>query len=133
MNLLPIGRAPACFRFLVRIPGQLSVLTVFSVAMPLCGGPKSVAFSQSSQSIEAHDFVEVVAQVTGPYVKNPFLDASLTGSFAKSGQNVPVQVTGFCDSADGNLLQIRFMPVPQWTSPQTPGWLDWALLLKKSR
>lgn len=111
MNLSPIGGAPACFRFLARITGQLSVVTVFAVAMPLCGAPKSVAFSQSAQSIEAYDFIEVVAQVTGPDVKNPFLDASFTGSFVKAGQNTPVQVTGFCDSADGNLLRIRFMPV----------------------
>src|SRR5262249_39079271 len=37
-------------------------------------------------------------------------DATLTGSFSKTDAAQPAQVTGFCDSADGSIFRIRFMP-----------------------
>jgi hypothetical protein len=31
----------------------------------------------------------------------------------------------------GESIPLPSVTGPKWTSPQTPGWLDWALLLKK--
>jgi hypothetical protein len=72
--------------------------------------PGDVGFSQSAPSVEAYDFVEVAANVTAPDVRNPFTDATLTGSFGKAGGSSRVAVEGFCDSSDGKVFRIRFMP-----------------------
>jgi hypothetical protein len=79
---------------------------------PLFAAPKHISFSQSGESIEAYDFIEITAQVESPDAPNPFLDVSLTGVFEKGGAALRAEVQGFCDSADGTLFRIRFMP---WT------------------
>jgi hypothetical protein len=84
----------------------LSILLCFSVY----GAPKEVSFSQSSDSIEAHDFVEVVARIQQPDAANPFVDATFSGSFGQNEAAGRIQVEGFCDSADGSVFRIRFMP-----------------------
>jgi hypothetical protein len=70
----------------------------------------TISFSRSAQSVETYDYVEVVANVEKPDARNPFLDASLTGSFAKADGSDRRTVEGFCDSADGRVFRIRFMP-----------------------
>ena len=75
----------------------------------LKAAPKDVSFSQPQGSVEAYDFVEVTVNVSGPDAANPFLDAALTGSFTKSGGS-RTEVEGFCDSQDGSVFRIRFMP-----------------------
>ena len=40
----------------------------------------------------------------------PFTDAKLLGSFGKTGGAARTAVEGFCDSVDGSLFRIRFMP-----------------------
>src|SRR5690242_16019019 len=87
--------------------------TVFLAAalLPaLLGTPRDVAFSQPDTSVEAYDFVEVTASVAGPDAHNPFTDAALHGSFAKTGSAERTKVEGFCDSPDGSVFRIRFMP-----------------------
>ncbi len=59
--------------------------------------------------MEAYDFVEVTVNVSGPDAANPFLDATLNGAFTKSGGS-RTEVEGFCDSQDGSVFRIRFMP-----------------------
>jgi hypothetical protein len=76
----------------------------------LHGAPRDVSFSQPAESIEGYDFLEVTATVTAPDARNPFMDAMLTGSFAKTGGGGRTDVEGFCDSADGSTFRIRFMP-----------------------
>jgi Protein of unknown function (DUF4038)/Domain of unknown function (DUF5060) len=85
-------------------------LLVFLLAPTLLGAPKRVSFSQPVGSVEAYDFVEVIAKVESPDASNPFNDATLGGSFGKSGGTDRTTVEGFCDSADGSLFRIRFMP-----------------------
>jgi hypothetical protein len=68
-----------------------------------------VALEQSSGSCEVYDFIEVALRVAGPDVENPFTDATVTGAFGPEGAD-PVAVDGFCDSMDGTLYRIRFMP-----------------------
>jgi hypothetical protein len=80
-----------------------------ALAPVLPGAPKAVSFSQPD-SVEAYDFVEVAVNVAGPDAPNPFTDATLRGSFGKSGAAQRLEVEGFCDSADGSVFRIRFMP-----------------------
>ena len=73
--------------------------------------PSTVAFAPSALSVEAYDFLEVVIQVTAPDASNPFTDVSVNGSFSEaSGTKKPLAVDGFCDSPNGSLYKIRFVP-----------------------
>jgi len=69
-----------------------------------------VTFSQSAQSVPAYEFVEVSLRISVPAAGNPFTEAAVTGSFGLAGGSERVKVDGFCDSADGTLFRIRFMP-----------------------
>lgn len=87
-----------------------SILGVcFFLSFRLHGAPREIGFAQSAASIEAYDFVEVTASVFDADVRNPFTEATLRGAFAKRGE-AGVSVDGFCDSADGKVFRIRFMP-----------------------
>lgn len=91
-------------------PTLTSTLALAFALAPWFAGAKSVSFSQSEGAVEVYDFVEVTAQVDDAAAGNPFLDASLRGSFAKTDGTARTEVEGFCDSADGRLFRIRFMP-----------------------
>jgi hypothetical protein len=69
-----------------------------------------VGFSQSARLVEVYDFVEVTVRVSAPDAGNPFTEASVTGSFGPAGSAERLRVEGFCDSADGSVFRIRFMP-----------------------
>jgi hypothetical protein len=86
------------------------VCFLLALAPVLPGAPSDVSFSQAAQSVEAYDFVEVAVNVAGPDARNPFTDATLLGSFRKSGATQRTEVEGFCDSPDGGVFRIRFMP-----------------------
>jgi hypothetical protein len=75
----------------------------------LQAAPKDVSFSQPAGSVEAYDFLEVTASIEGADAANPFLEATMRGSFAKSGA-ARTEVEGFCDFPDGAVFRIRFMP-----------------------
>ncbi len=72
--------------------------------------PAEVNFAQSAPSVEAFDYIEVTVNVSKPDARNPFTDASVEGQFwaAPGGEKKSVQ--GFCDSKDGSIFRIRFMP-----------------------
>ena len=74
--------------------------------------PGAVAFSQSTNELEAYDYVEITAQVSGHHSANPFTGASLEGVFEGSGGQ-RWNVEGFCDSDDGSVYRVRFMPSAQ--------------------
>jgi len=93
----------------------LGACAVLCLALAAVAQP-DVSFSQSATTVEAYDFVEVTAEVTDAPA-NPFLEASLSGSFGLAGQD-PIAADGFCDAQDGRQYRIRFMPT-------TPG--DYAL------
>jgi Domain of unknown function (DUF5060) len=73
--------------------------------------PPAVDFSQSTRSLEAFDFVEVTAQVFAPHPSNPFTDGSIRGTFKTAAGNKQWNVEGFCDSEDGSVYRLRFMPL----------------------
>lgn len=68
-----------------------------------------LAFSQPAGPVEVFDFVEIELRVAGELPANPFTGAALSGEFQLPGAQ-RVRVEGFCDSSDGALHRIRFMP-----------------------
>ncbi len=75
-----------------------------------CADAPGVSFTQSANSVEAYDYVEVAATVSRPGMANPFTDASLTGWFEGVDGSQRWNVEGFADSEDGSAYRIRFMP-----------------------
>jgi len=71
--------------------------------------PANVTFSQSADTVDVYDFVEVTISVERPDAANPFTDVIVEGQFAPEGGE-PVHVDGFCDAQDGSVFRIRFMP-----------------------
>jgi hypothetical protein len=76
----------------------------------ISAAPRELKLSQSAQSVEAYDFVEATIQVAGGDAANPFTDVAITGAFGKAGESARTAVAGFCDSKDGSVYRIRFMP-----------------------
>src|SRR5262245_50447744 len=72
--------------------------------------PGTVSFSQSTQALEAYDFVELTAQVSPPRPRNPFTGAAMRGTFRMKGRDTAWQIDGFCDAEDGGVHRVRFMP-----------------------
>jgi hypothetical protein len=77
--------------------------------MPVSLCEAAVRFEQSDRTVERFDFVEVTLTVTNPPAGNPFTDAEVAGEFAREG-GAARQADGFCDSEDGSVFRIRFMP-----------------------
>jgi Protein of unknown function (DUF4038)/Domain of unknown function (DUF5060)/Putative collagen-binding domain of a collagenase len=70
-----------------------------------------VTFSPCSSTAECYDFVEVTLTVANPVTRNPFTDVAVSGRFRKVDQGNELIVDGFCDSPDGTIFRVRFMPV----------------------
>jgi len=83
---------------------------ILGAAGGILASPANVTFSQSTASVEAYDFVEITIQVAAPDAKNPFTDAAVEAQFGKTGESKRLSVDGFCDSADGSVFRVRFMP-----------------------
>ena len=87
----------------------LALMTVAFQTQRLDGAPQEIRFSQSSRSVETYDFVEITLNVREPDARNPFTNAAVDGWFAAEGGE-KMRVDGFCDSGDGSIFRIRFMP-----------------------
>jgi len=91
-----------------------TTLLIFCSALPLSSchriSPAVVSFSQPASAIQAYDFMEVTANVSLPHAANPFTDAQFDGWFESADHKKRWRVEGFCDSADGSIFHIRFMP-----------------------
>jgi hypothetical protein len=88
----------------------VAFLMAAGAANTALASPASVSFSQSAASVEAYDFVEVTINVASPDAKNPFTDAVVEAQFGKAGESKRLSVDGFCDSPDGSVFRVRFMP-----------------------
>ena len=86
----------------------LAGLLVFALP-PLQAAPARVSFTQSADTVDAFDFVEVTVAVEPPDAANPFTDVAVSGEFTRDGAGL-LPVDGFCDAADGSVFRIRFMP-----------------------
>lgn len=87
---------------------------VLLFCVPLSAAPSgpplpAVKFTPSASTVDVYDFVEVTIAVANPSVANPFTEVMIEGEFGPPGRN-PVKVEGFCDSLDGTVFRIRFMP-----------------------
>src|SRR5262245_2909061 len=60
-------------------------LTVISLPISMLAGPDRLTVSQSSQTIETYDFVEITLRASQPAAGNPFAGPTLQGQFAKVG------------------------------------------------
>lgn len=85
---------------------KFAILTLF-FALGL--NAAEVRFEQSARTIDRFDFVEVTVRVTNPPAGNPFMSAEIVGEFTREGA-ASLAVDGFCDSNDGSVYRIRFMP-----------------------
>ena len=95
-----------------RHPGfilMVGFILIAGASRPVHAAPSNLTFSQSAQTIEAYDFVEITLNVSSPDAKNPFTDVVVEGQFGKTGSSQQLKVNGFCDSADGSVFRIRFM------------------------
>jgi hypothetical protein len=93
-----------------RIVWGWSCLVSLAILPALRQAAHPVTFSQSAASVEAYDFIEVTVTVEAPDAPNPFTDVTLRGSFGRVGAAESTAVDGFCDSGNGTLYRIRFMP-----------------------
>ena len=66
-------------------------------------------FTQSARSVDRFQFVEVTLKLDRPVTGNPFTDAALEGEF-NAGSSPHLKVDGFCDSDDGRVFRVRFLP-----------------------
>jgi Protein of unknown function (DUF4038)/Domain of unknown function (DUF5060) len=85
-------------------------LLALECAPALLAAPRGITFSHPPASIEAYDFVDIAIHIDAPDAANPFTDAAVRGWFEKTGAAQRTDVDGFCDSPDGSLFRIRFMP-----------------------
>ncbi len=106
-----------------QVVGLLTLLLAVAVLDSAAAEPGRVRFSQSATEVEAYDFVEATMNVEGPDVANPFTDARLEGEFSRRGGQA-VRVDGFCDSPDGSVFRIRFMP-------SSPGPHDYSVVYRQ--
>ena len=88
---------------------RTAICIVLATAAFAWAAPAGVSFVPSSESVDCYDFVEIVVNVDKADVANPFTDASVEGHFGSAGGEL-MKVDGFCDSADGQVYRIRFMP-----------------------
>ena len=103
--------APLLQRSSIRRLGLGLACLLPSAVTPLTqASPSKVTFTQAPPTVEAYDLVEITAKIDAPDAKNPFMDASLNGTFSKSDGTDKREVSGFCDSEDGGVFRIRFMP-----------------------
>lgn len=90
----------------IYVLGFMLAIMLFPLTVP--AGEPGVEF-KSASAVNCYDFAEVTLTVTGERAANPFTDAVVEGTFAPKGGK-PLAVEGFCDSADGSVFRIRFMP-----------------------
>jgi hypothetical protein len=104
--------APRMGRKTLFLSGGLFILLSSAVFSTGCGKvrPLDISFSQSASEVEAYNFVEVTTNVSWPHARNPFTDATLNGWFESADRTRRWPVEGFCDSEDGSVFRIRFMP-----------------------
>jgi len=72
-----------------------------------------VRLAEAASRVEVYDYIELTLSVDPPSKENPFKDAEVIGEFTDE-QGQCVRVDGFCDTADGSIYRVRFMP-------RTPG------------
>jgi len=95
----------------LRVRAFLFLTLQFLLAVGLLAEDRAaIVFTQSAAEVAVFDFIEVTAKLPAAAAPNPFTDASLAGDFEPAGSADQIAVDGFCDSPDGTVYRIRFMP-----------------------
>jgi hypothetical protein len=92
----------------------LALCLMAGMAVELPAAPMAVQFSQNVRTVKVYDYLEVMLTVERPDATNPFTEVEVTGEFGRAGA-APLRVDGFCDSPDGRIYRIRFMPAAPGT------------------
>lgn len=109
-NYLPLSRNLKTSGFYVGPAALVTMLLLVPGCKHPAGALHGVSFSPTANTVEAYDFVEIIAKINGPRPRNPFTDASLTGHFESMNGRQRWDVEGFCDAEDGAVFRVRFMP-----------------------
>jgi hypothetical protein len=103
-------------KIMIKSASRLVVLRLGVSAAILSGGfhvspaaERIVQLKPSAETVACYDFLEWNISVPEPVVSNPFTDVAVGGQFTAEGEQ-PVIAEGFCDSEDGKLFRIRYMP-----------------------
>ena len=92
-----------------RVVEACSIAIAVLLPQMAIAGPQAVSFSQSAAQVERYDYVEITTTLHSSDVRDPFEDASLTGTVETEDGSRHWFVDGFCDSADGSTFRIRLM------------------------
>lgn len=68
-----------------------------------------ITFSAIPETVERFEPVEISATLTETPTSNPFSEARFIGNFADPSGPAQ-QIDGFCDSADGKVFRLRYLP-----------------------
>jgi hypothetical protein len=106
MKTIPLALCPVSPKLMVRFLLALSVGILPAVVF---AAPQDVSYSNPPPDVEAYDYAEVSATIRSPDARNPFTDATLSGTLEAEDDRQSWKVGGFCDSAEGSVFRIRFM------------------------
>lgn len=72
---------------------------------------QNITLTTAKQVVEVYDFQEITLNIKKPDPKlNPFKQATLNATFSTDNGDSKT-VEGFCDSQDGSIYRVRFMPL----------------------
>lgn len=80
------------------------------VAAPGAKALNLIEVTQSTNAVGVYDYLEVTVRPGQPVGANPFVDAAVEGEFGLAKGRAALKVDGFCDSQDGSIYRLRFMP-----------------------
>lgn len=73
----------------------------------------NIRFQSSATKVETYGIIEFSLALAKPLAANPFTDVSVKGIFTCNGEEI--LCTGFCDSQEGLLFKLRYMPIREGT------------------
>ncbi len=85
------------------------VLVVLSSLFGLLAAPAGIKLGQNTSKVDRFDFVEFTLSIEKPDALNPFTHVTVTAEVMPP-HGSPIHVDGFCDTLDGSIFRIRYMP-----------------------
>lgn len=90
---------------------RIALLACLVVPATVSTRAAQVTVTASDRAVDRFEFVEFTVRVADPPAGNPFTEAEVAGVFRLPDGGDEVRVDGFCDSEDGSVFRLRFMPV----------------------
>jgi hypothetical protein len=85
----------------------IGVLVMF--AMDVASAPRQVTFGAPATPVRANEPFVVTVTVTAPDASDCDKDVAVHGEMRMAGRD-PIQARGACDSRDGSVFRVRFVP-----------------------